>query len=138
MNGAGHYANGATGMGAPSMQYGGGHHNGHSGYHGSGGNGYPGPGGDYPVQKWNNMASFNNMKAVDWDKVTNLIQIVKNFYTEARTVSARTQEEVQEWRNKNSVRVVGTANMKPILTFEEACIPPYLMNIIRRKFKSIF
>ena len=127
---SGHYQNGGQ-MGPPSVQYGG-HHNGHSGYHGHN-NGYPGPAGDYAVQKWNNMASFNNMKAVDWDKVTNLIQIVKNFYTEALSVSARTTEEVTDWRKKNSVRVVGTANMKPILTFEEACIPPYLMNIIRRK-----
>lgn len=129
MNG-GHYQNGGQ-MGPPSVQYGG-HHNGHSGYHGHN-NGYPGPAGDYAVQKWNNMASFNNMKAVDWDKVTNLIQIVKNFYTEALSVSARTTEEVTDWRKKNSVRVVGTANMKPILTFEEACIPPYLMNIIRQQ-----
>jgi hypothetical protein len=49
------YINGAAGMGVPSMQYGGVHHSQHYGY----------PGGDYPVQKWNNMASSNNMKAVE-------------------------------------------------------------------------
>ena len=39
----------------------GGYGGGYGGYHG-------GPHGDYPVQKWNSMNSFSNMRAVDYSQ----------------------------------------------------------------------
>ena len=106
--------------------------------YGGGQGGYPGPRGDYhSVQKWNSMSSFNNMKAVDWNQVTNLIQVVKNFYKECPSVQARTNEEVVKWREENKVRVVGNSPMKPILSFAEAGLPQYLMKIIQRKMRFI-
>ena len=113
----------------------GGYMNGYGMNYGGGQGGYPGPRGDYhSVQKWNSMSSFNNMKAVDWNQVTNLIQVVKNFYKECPSVQARTNEEVVKWREENKVRVVGNSPMKPILSFAEAGLPQYLMKIIQRKF----
>ena len=117
----------------------GGYMNGYGMNYGGGQGGYPGPRGDYhSVQKWNSMSSFNNMKAVDWNQVTNLIQVVKNFYKECPSVQARTNEEVVKWREENKVRVVGNSPMKPILSFAEAGLPQYLMKIIQRKFFLIF
>jgi len=112
----------------------GGYMNGYGMNYGGGQGGYPGPRGDYhSVQKWNSMSSFNNMKAVDWNQVTNLIQVVKNFYKECPSVQARTNEEVVKWREENKVRVVGNSPMKPILSFAEAGLPQYLMKIIQQQ-----
>ena len=71
------------------------------------------------------------MKEVNWASVQNFVQVVKNFYQECEAVQRRTEEEVMKWRDDNQVYVVGSANFKPILKFEEAGIPEYLMKVIQ-------
>ena len=75
--------------------------------------------------------SFSGMKNVDWKTVTNFVQIVKNFYQECPAVQQRSEAEVMKWRSDNEVFVAGPANFKPILQFEEAGIPEYLMKTIK-------
>ena len=75
--------------------------------------------------------SFSQMKAVNWDSVQNFVQVVKNFYQECEAVQIRSEEEVMKWRDENQVYVVGSANFKPILQFNEAGIPDYLMKTIQ-------
>jgi len=77
--------------------------------------------------------SFSQMKAVNWDSVQNFVQVVKNFYQECEAVQIRSEEEVMKWRDENQVYVVGTANFKPILQFNEAGIPDYLMKTIQEQ-----
>ena len=111
------------------QHYNNGYQNGYNNYHGA-----PYGGGDARyIQKWNSMNYFSSMKAVDWNQVTNLVEIVKNFYQECPTVTERTPEEVEQWRREKQVRVQGTMQIKPILAFDEINLPPLLLDIIRRK-----
>ena len=66
-------------------------------------------------------------------KVTNLVDVVKNFYAECPQVQQRTDEEVVQWRQEKQVRVQGTMQIKPILSFNEIQLPPILLDIIHRK-----
>ena len=73
------------------------------------------------------------MKAVNWSSVQNFVQIVKNFYQECDAVRNRPEAEVMQWRKDKEVYVQGTANFKPILEFEEAGIPEYLLAKIKEQ-----
>ena len=59
--------------------------------------------------------------------------MVKNFYAECPQVQQRTDEEVVQWRQEKQVRVQGTMQIKPILSFNEIQLPPILLDIIHRK-----
>ena len=117
------------------QHYNNGYQNGYNNYHG----GPYGGGGDARyIQKWNSMNYFSSMKAVDWNQVTNLVEIVKNFYQECPTVTERAPEEVEQWRREKQVRVQGTMQIKPILAFDEINLPPLLLDIIRRTYFFCF
>ena len=94
---------------------------------------YGGGGDQRYMQKWNSMNSFSHMKAVDWNQVTNLVDIVKNFYVEGPQVQGRSDEEVAQWRQEKQVRVQGTMQIKPILAFHEIQLPPFLQEAIHRE-----
>ena len=47
----------------------------------------------------------------------------RNFYHEHPAVTARTQAEVDEFRRKREVHVVGTGVPRPVTNFEEASFP---------------
>ena len=47
----------------------------------------------------------------------------RNFYHEHPAVTARTQAEVDEYRRKREIHVVGTGVPRPVTNFEEASFP---------------
>ena len=47
----------------------------------------------------------------------------RNFYHEHPAVTARSQAEVDEYRRKREVHVVGTGVPRPVTNFEEASFP---------------
>ena len=47
----------------------------------------------------------------------------RNFYHEHPSVTARSQAEVDEYRRKREIHVVGTGVPRPVTNFEEASFP---------------
>lgn len=66
-----------------------------------------------------------------WDKI-NLSKVEKNFYNIHPCVAQRSCEEVDAYRAENEIAVIGHDVPKPCQTFEEACLPPYVMDEIRK------
>jgi ATP-dependent RNA helicase DDX5/DBP2 len=56
-----------------------------------------------------------------------LISFEKDFYREHPNVGKRTEDEVEKWRRDKQVIVSGRGVPKPILFFEEANFPEYLV-----------
>lgn len=57
-----------------------------------------------------------------------LVPFEKNFYIEHPDVSARSEAEAQAWRAANHITVEGVGVPKPVLTFEEASMPEYILS----------
>jgi ATP-dependent RNA helicase DDX5/DBP2 len=51
----------------------------------------------------------------------------KNFYIEHPEVSRRSERESEEWRRHHGISVFGNGVPKPVLTFEEASMPEYVL-----------
>jgi len=91
-----------------------------------GGGGYGGGGGS----RFGGGGSFgsnkgglgDNLRTIDWSQVK-LPVFQKDFYQEAPTVAAMTEEEVRAWRQEVGISVQGTGIPKPIRTFEESQFP---------------
>lgn len=66
----------------------------------------------------------------DWD-LDSLPKFEKNFYKEAPSVTARTDAEVEEFRNSHSMTVKGKDIPKPVLTFDEAGFPGYVLQEVK-------
>lgn len=47
----------------------------------------------------------------------------KNFYHEADSVKHRSEREIEEFRNKQAIRVAGKHIPRPVETFDEAGFP---------------
>uniref|UniRef100_A0A7S3QTV7 RNA helicase n=1 Tax=Dunaliella tertiolecta TaxID=3047 RepID=A0A7S3QTV7_DUNTE len=56
----------------------------------------------------------------------------KNFYVEHPSVAARSESEVEEYRRQNQILVQGDGVPKPILTFDEASFPAYVLSEVVR------
>lgn len=112
---------GAGGSGGASG-YGGGS------YGGYGGGGYyssaPGAGGGGYGGGSNLGAGLNQ---IDFSK-QELAHFEKNFYIEHPDVSARSEEDASAWRASKQIVVAGNDVPKPVLTFEEASMPEYVLN----------
>jgi len=67
----------------------------------------------------------------DWHSIK-LLEFQKNFYREAKEISALPTTEMDEWRRKHDIVVIGQNVPRPIRTFEEAGFPPYIMAEINR------
>ena len=52
----------------------------------------------------------------------------KDFYIEHPDVSKRSEQEAAEWRATRQILVEGTDVPKPVLTFEEASMPEYVLS----------
>ncbi|EGW34369.1 ATP-dependent RNA helicase DBP2 [Spathaspora passalidarum NRRL Y-27907] len=74
--------------------------------------------------------------APEWDLET-LPKFEKNFYVEHPNVAARTDREIEEFRRKNEMSVIGNDIPHPITTFEEAGFPDYVLKeVIAQGFPS--
>lgn len=71
-----------------------------------------------------------NLGKIDWD-LDKLPKFEKNFYVEHPAVAARSWDEVDEFRKKHEITVVGKNVPKPVTTFEEASFPSYVYDAIK-------
>ncbi|KAI5815206.1 ATP-dependent RNA helicase DBP2 [Pyronema omphalodes] len=117
------YSGGGGGYGGNGGGYGGDRGAG-GGFGGSRGGGYGGGGGD----RMNNLGV--GLKTQQWDMAT-LPKFEKSFYKESPTVASRTAQEVEAFRAEKQMRVSGTDVPKPVLTFDEAGFPSYVMNEVK-------
>ena len=75
------------------------------------------------------FGSFSNLHHQDWSSV-NLIPFEKNFYREHPAVRARSDAEVQLYREKHAMTVFGSNIPKPVENFEEGCFPEYISKML--------
>lgn len=104
-----------------SNTYSGSQSNGYSSGYGASSGGYGGydsygSGGD----KMANMGAGLKKPVFDLDT---LPKFEKNFYREADSVKHRSEREIEEFRNKQSIRVAGKHIPRPVETFDEAGFP---------------
>ncbi|KAJ1655475.1 ATP-dependent RNA helicase dbp2 [Dispira simplex] len=65
----------------------------------------------------------------DWGKME-LVPFKKNFYVEHPEVTARSMEEVEEYRRQHEMTIVGNDVPKPIKTFQEANFSPNILQVL--------
>lgn len=68
---------------------------------------------------------------INWD-VASLPKFEKNFYKEHPDVERMDDQEVDDFRVKNTITVQGRDIPKPVRTFEEASFPDYLLSELRK------
>ncbi|CAG0914664.1 unnamed protein product [Notodromas monacha] len=73
-----------------------------------------------------------NLKRIKWD-ISTLIPFEKNFYAPTTKVNARPVPEVDHYRAEHDITMVGRDIPKPIITFEEANLPDFLMDEFRKQ-----
>ena len=57
----------------------------------------------------------------------------KNFYIEHPNVTARDVAAADEWRKSKSISIEGRGVPKPVLTFEEASMPDYVLSEVNKQ-----
>ncbi|KAL7421118.1 ATP-dependent RNA helicase dbp2 [Cryptotrichosporon argae] len=122
------------GYGGGGGGYGGGYGGGGGGY-GGGGGGYGGGGGGYGGGGGfggggDRMGGLGNgLRTVDWNS-TQLAKFEKNFYIEDPRVTARSDAEIEAFRQEKNMVIQGKNVPRPITTFDEAGFPDYVMTEI--------
>ncbi|CAI7579533.1 unnamed protein product [Penicillium manginii] len=129
--GGGGYENGGSnGYSGGGGGYGGGG-GGRGGYGGGGGGGYGGGGGGFGGAGGDRMSNLGQgLKQQDWDLST-LPKFEKSFYKEHEDVTARSEEQVQEFRTANKMAIQGTGVPRPVETFDEAGFPSYVLSEVK-------
>jgi len=101
-----------------SLGYGGG-----QSYGGGGAGGYGGGGGQGSYGSSNLGAGLGQIDFAH----TQLEKFEKDFYIEHPDVAKRSAQEADEWRASKQIMVEGTDVPKPVLTFDEASMPEYVL-----------
>ncbi|KAJ2097043.1 ATP-dependent RNA helicase dbp2 [Coemansia sp. S100] len=109
----------------PGGSYGGSYGGSRGGGFGGGGRGGGFGGGRFPRSEPQELVKPN------WNE-TELLRFEKNFYKESPIVSARSRQEVDEYREKHQMTVTGNNIPKPITSFAEANFPDYVMSEIEK------
>lgn len=110
----------SVGAAAPAANpYGGGYSGGGS-YHGGGTPSYGG------------SSLGSGLKQVDFSAV-DLVPFEKDFYIEHPDVTKRPESEAALWRASKQIVVVGHGVPKPVLTFEEASMPQYILTEVLKQ-----
>ena len=122
------------GYGASSNSYrgsSGGYGNSSSGYGGNsyGGGRSSGYGGGRGGDRMSDLGS--NLQRPDWNTYT-LPKFEKDFYIEKPEVKARSEQEVERFRQDHQMKISGTNVPKPVFTFEEASFPKYLLQDLKK------
>jgi ATP-dependent RNA helicase DDX5/DBP2 len=99
------------------------------GYAGSSGYGGGGGGGAYGSGSGSALGA--NLHNIDFSKV-DLVPFEKNFYMEHPDVTKRSEKEAEEWRASKQIVVKGNDVPKPVMTFEEASMPEYILSEVLR------
>ncbi|KAJ3062648.1 ATP-dependent RNA helicase dbp2 [Podochytrium sp. JEL0797] len=109
--------------------YGGGGGGGGGGY-GGGGGGFGGGGGDRMGQLG------SSLRKIDWDLST-LPRFEKNFYIEHADVSARSDQEIADYRRLHQMTLVGPNIPRPVVSFNEIVFPGYVLKeVLAAGFKA--
>lgn len=95
---------------------------GRGGYSGRGGRGGFG-------QSFQSRGTQGPLRPIDWSTVE-LKPFTKNFYTQAESVTSRSEEEIAKFRKDHEMTLEGKDIPRPIQTFEEAGFPPYVMSFL--------
>jgi ATP-dependent RNA helicase DDX5/DBP2 len=74
----------------------------------------------------------SSLKQVDFSAV-DLVPFEKDFYIEHPDVSKRPESEAAQWRASKQIVVVGQGVPKPVLTFEEASMPQYILSEVLKQ-----
>ncbi|GAA5990659.1 hypothetical protein JCM10908_003175 [Rhodotorula pacifica] len=103
---------------------------------GFGGRGYGAPslgqGGTFYEAPVRNSGPFiADMPHIDWD-TTELTEFHKDFYEEHPKVTARTEAEIEAWREERKITIEGKG-MRPITNWIEARLPNYICDHIKEK-----
>ena len=118
-----------------------------SGYRGGGGGGYSGSSGagryGHSDRDRDRGSSGNGGfgggkldKNIQWD-LSKLPVFEKNFYIEHPAVSARSEDDASAWRRGEAINVVGEGIPKPVMTFEEASMPEYVLTeVLKQGFEK--
>jgi len=78
----------------------------------------------------------SNLQNIDFSK-EDLVPFEKNFYLEHPDVTKRSEQEAEQWRASKQIVVKGTDVPKPVLTFEEASMPEYILSeVLKCGFQS--
>lgn len=121
---SGYGGSSSSSYGGGSSSYGGSSYSsgGRGGYGGSSGGGYGGSSGGYggKSDRMPNMGS--GLTRINWD-LNQLPKFEKNFYKEHPSVERLSDQDVADFRAKNSITVQGRDIPRPIRTFEEASFP---------------
>ena len=99
-------------------------------------------GGGYNNGGYNNGGGFNrggrgsfsredrelgdNLQKQDWNNIS-LPTFEKNFYKEDPAVTARSEKEIEDFRNQNEMTIQGHDIPRPITSFTEAGFPDYVL-----------
>lgn len=137
--GGGNYSRGGGGSNYGSRggyggggSYGGSYGGGSYGGGNYGGGGAYGGGGGFT----NSGGLGSGLSNIDFGK-EELPQFEKNFYLEHPNVTKRSEEEANTWRKSNQIVVRGDDVPKPVMTFEEASMPEYVLNdVLKCGFES--
>lgn len=107
-----------------------------SGYRGGGGGGGDryGGGGRYGSGGGDRMSGVGRGldMNIQWD-LSKLPVFEKNFYIEHPAVGARSEEDAVNWRLGESINVIGHGIPKPVMTFEEASMPEYVLSEVLKQ-----
>lgn len=68
----------------------------------------------------------SGLQKQDWDSAS-LPKFEKNFYKEDPQVTARSDEDIAEFRKENEMTIAGHDIPRPITTFQEAGFPDYVL-----------
>ena len=80
----------------------------------------------------NNQPIGSGLHRINWD-LSKLPVFEKNFYVEHPVVKARSEASAEEWRKSKGITIIGRGIPKPVLTFEEASMPEYVLNEVLRQ-----
>merc|ERR1719271_264875 len=71
-----------------------------------------------------------DLRSVDWNR-QQLIPFEKNFYQMHPAVANRHPAEIEQFLASQEITTMGRDVPRPVMNFEEACFPPYVMEAIR-------
>jgi ATP-dependent RNA helicase DDX5/DBP2 len=119
--GYGSYSGGGAGGYGAGASYGGAYGSGGAGGYQSSYGAPAGGGGGY--QSSNLGAGLSQIDFAN----TELVPFEKNFYIEHPDVTKRSEQEANEWRASKNISVSGMDVPKPVMTFDEASMPEYVL-----------
>lgn len=123
--GGGGYSGGG-GYGGGGGYSGGGYGGSYSGGGGGYSGGYSGGGGGF-----GNSGLGSNLQNIDFANAE-LPKFEKDFYIEHPDVVKRSSQEADAWRASKQIVVRGNDVPKPVMTFEEASMPEYVLSEVLR------